>query len=321
MAQAPLLKPADPLARVLHFLRVDGTFYCHSELAAPWGLFMPPMPGCMWFHCVNEGRALLDVDGTHLELGRGSFALVPHGRGHRIRSGRRVATPNVVELPHEVQTARYAQLRYGGDGERAILLCGVVKLDAALGAELERCLPSVLHVEPHGALHAEWMTSTLAMMAAESRELHPGGETVVTRLADVLVVQAIRAWLDTAPATRAGWLAALRDARLGNALAALWREPARDWTVAELAKAAALSRSAFAARFLELVGEPPMQHLTRVRMLVARDALANERASLADVAERAGYRSEAAFSRAFKRVTGVSPGRVRRGTAGSGQPS
>lgn len=303
---------ADPLPRVLHFVRVEGTFYCHTELGAPWGLFMPPMPGCMWFHCVNEGRALLEVDDARIELGRGSFVLVPHGRGHRLRSDRRVATPNVIELRHEVQTDRYAQLRHGGDGERAQLLCGVVKLDAALGRELERCLPSVMHVQAHG----EWMTTTLAMMAAESQALRPGGETVVTRLADVLVVQAIRAWIDKAPAARTGWLAALRDPRLGKALAALWRDPAAGWTVSRLARAATMSRSAFAARFLELVGDPPMQHLTRVRMLVARDALSNDRASLAQVAERAGYRSEAAFSRAFKRVIGVSPGRVRRGTNG-----
>lgn len=303
---------ADPLARVLHFLRVEGTFYCHSELSAPWGLFMPPMPGCMWFHCVNEGRALLDVDGAERELTRSAFALVPHGRGHRIRSGRRVATPNVVELPHALHTERYAQLRYGGGGERAVLLCGVVRLDAAIGAELERSLPPVLVAEPHEVPHGEWMTTTLAMMAAESRELRAGGETVITRLADVLVVQAIRAWLGTAPPGATGWLAALRDPRVGQALAALWREPAAAWTVARLARAASMSRSAFAARFFELVGEPPMQHATRVRMLIAREAFSSERASLADVAERAGYRSEAAFSRAFKRVLGVSPGQARR---------
>ncbi len=308
------LASASPLARVLHYARVEGTFYCHSELHAPWGLFMPPMPGCMWFHCVNEGSALLEVEGAHHALERGSFALVPHGRGHRIRSARRVATPNVVELRHEVETERYAQLRYGGDGERTTLLCGVVKLDAAIGAELERCLPPLLHVEANSAPHGEWMSTTLAMMAAESRELRPGGETVVTRLADVLVVQAIRAWIHSAPAAETGWLAALQDPRVGLSLAALWREPAAEWTVNKLAKVAAMSRSAFAARFFALLSEPPMQHVTRVRMLVARDALAGERSTLSDVAERSGYRSEAAFSRAFKRVLGVSPGQVRKST-------
>jgi AraC-like DNA-binding protein len=306
----------DPLGRILHFLRVEGAFYCHSELTAPWGLFMPPMPGCIWFHCLSEGRALIDIDQEHHELVRGSFALVPHGRGHRIRSARRVATPNVVELPHELQTERYAQLRHGGKGERSVLLCGVVKLDSAIGAELERCLPAVLHIEPHAAPHGEWMTTTLAMLAAESRELRPGGETVVTRLADVLVVQAIRAWIATSREVRTGWLAALRDPRVGHALAALWREPAASWTVDRLARIASMSRSAFAALFLALVGEPPMQHVTRVRMLIARDALSNRRVSVAAVAERTGYRSEAAFSRAFKRVIGKSPGHVRRADGG-----
>ncbi len=306
------LSAAEPLDRVLHFVRVEGTFYCHSELGAPWGLFMPPMQGCMWFHCVHEGRAILEIEGVHHELRRGCFALIPHGRGHRIRSGGRVATPNVVDLPHAVQTDRYAMLRYGGDGERTTLLCGVVKLDAAVGTELERCLPPVVHIEAHGAPHGEWMTTTLAMIAAESRAPRPGGETIVTRLADVLVVQAIRAWLDASPAACTGWLGALRDKRVGQSLAALWREPSADWTVASLAKVAAMSRSAFAVRFLELVGEPPAQHVTRVRMLVARDSLSKDCASVAQAAELAGYRSEAAFSRAFKRLFGVSPGHLRR---------
>ncbi|WP_373047494.1 AraC family transcriptional regulator [Vulgatibacter sp.] len=312
IADPPGFDSTDPLARVLHFVRVSGTFYCHSELGSPWGLFLPPMPGCMWFHCVNEGRALLEVDGAVHELERGSFALVPHGRGHRIRSARRVAAPNVVELPHELQTDRYAVLRHGGDGPRATLLCGVVKLDATVGAELERSLPPVLHVEPRAAAHGGSMEMTLALMAAESKAPRPGGETIVTRLADVLVVQAIREWIEVDPAARSGWLGALRDPKLGPALAALWGDPSRDWTVAGLARVAAMSRSAFAARFEELVGEPPMRYLARMRMRVASAELAAGHATVAAIAERAGYRSEAAFSRAFKRLTGLPPGAVRR---------
>ena len=149
-------------------------------------------------------------------------------------------------------------------------------------------------------------------MGEEARALRPGGETVITRLADVLVIQALRAWLQEAPAAQQGWLGALQDPQLGRALTLIHREPGRDWTVASLAQAVAMSRSAFAARFTERVGEPAMHYLLRWRMHAALGWLREEGASLGEAASRAGYQSEAAFSRAFKRVTGQSPGAARR---------
>ena len=118
------------------------------------------------------------------------------------------------------------------------------------------------------------MQSALRLMAAEARELRPGGEAVITRLADILVIQAIRAWIETDAGARTGWLGALQRPAIGRALALIHRDPARDWTVAALADELAMSRSAFAARFTELVGEPAMQYVTRWRMQVALDALA-----------------------------------------------
>lgn len=151
------------------------------------------------------------------------------------------------------------------------------------------------------------LESTLRLFAEEARVLLPGGETVITRLADVLVIQGIRSWLASAPEARAGWLGALRDPQVGRAVALVHREPARAWTVAGLASAVAMSRSAFAARFTELVGEPVMGYVTRWRMHVAAGRLRAGEVSVAEVARELGYRSEAAFSRAFKRVAGVSP--------------
>jgi AraC-like DNA-binding protein len=135
---------------------------------------------------------------------------------------------------------------------------------------------------------------------------------VITRLGDILVVQAIRAWIETDPTARTGWLGALKDRHIGRALALIHRDPAHDWTVPSLARQVAMSRSAFAARFTELVGEPAMRYVTRWRIYVAMDALKQQDTSLAELASRLGYRSEAAFSRAFKRVIGVSPGAIRR---------
>ena len=157
-----------------------------------------------------------------------------------------------------------------------------------------------------------WMHEVFKLMAAEAREFRSGGEAVITRLADVLVIQGIRAWIETAPAARTGWLGALQDQQIGRALALIHREPAQNWTVASLARELAMSRSAFAARFTELVNEPAMQYVTRWRMQVALDALQSEGATVAELADRLGYRSEAAFARAFKRVVGMPPGAVKR---------
>jgi AraC-like DNA-binding protein len=157
----------------------------------------------------------------------------------------------------------------------------------------------------------ERLQDTLRLMALEVDEMRPGGEAVLTRLADVLVIQAIRTWLETDDAARTGWLGALADRHVGRALALIHRDPARDWTVASLAAELALSRSSFAARFTELVGEPVMAYVTRWRMHVALDRLQSGDTTVAQLAGTLGYRSEAAFSRAFKRVVGTSPGKVR----------
>jgi AraC-like DNA-binding protein len=149
-------------------------------------------------------------------------------------------------------------------------------------------------------------------MAAEASELRPGGEAVITRLGDILVIQAIRAWMENDPAARTGWLGALQDPQIGRAISLIHHDPARPWTIASLADELAMSRSAFAARFSELVGEPVMAYVARWRMNVAVDALTEEGATVAELADRLGYRSEAAFSRAFKRVIGTSPGAVRK---------
>ncbi len=135
---------------------------------------------------------------------------------------------------------------------------------------------------------------------------------MITRLSDVLVVQALRAWLESDPAAQSGWLGALQDPQIGRAISLIHREPGRDWTVASLADKIPMSRSAFAARFTELVGEPAMSYVTRWRMHLAAAALRDEGATVAELADRFGYRSEAAFARAFKRVVGSPPGAVRR---------
>jgi len=145
-------------------------------------------------------------------------------------------------------------------------------------------------------------------MAAETAAMRPGGETIVTRLADILVIQAIRSWLASNPTAHTGWLGAIRDERIGPALTLMHREPTKNWTVGSLADAVSMSRSAFSARFTERVGKSPLQYLTHWRMQLAGTWLREQDITLAECAGRLGYESEAAFSRAFKRVVGVAPG-------------
>jgi AraC-like DNA-binding protein len=304
--------PADPLGEALHSLRMNGAFYCRSELSAPWGLTLPPMPGYMWFHVPTAGRALLEIDGPEATLIRpGDFTLVPHGEGHALRSEPEAPAPGILELEREYVSDRYELLRYGGGGAPTTLICGAVRFDHPAARNLVEILPAVIHVEESGSVQLEWMQSTLRLMAAEARELRPGGEAVVTRLADILVVQAIRFWLESDPAAQGGWLGALQDKQIGRAIALIHKEPARPWTVAALAGELAMSRSAFAARFTELVGEPVMHYVARWRMQLALRLL-GDGATVGELAGQLGYRSEAAFARAFKRVMGVPPGAVRR---------
>lgn len=311
--------PVDPLGEALHFLRMSGTFYCRSELTAPWALALPPRKECLSFHVVTSGRCWLEAESEGpRRLEPGDLALVPHGEGHRLSSQPGTPAPRIDELRHERVSERYAILRHGGGGTSTGLVCGAVRFDHPAAHQLVGLLPRVIHVEaaasPHLAM-ADWMQSTLRLMAVEAKELRPGGETVITRLADILVIQAIRSWIERDPAARTGWLGALQDAQIGRAIALIHRDPARPWTVASLASEVAMSRSGFAARFSDLVGEPAMQYVTRWRMHLALTWLKEDDAALGEMAARIGYRSEAAFSRAFKRFMGVSPGAARRSGA------
>ena len=187
----------------------------------------------------------------------------------------------------------------------------MVRFDDPVALQLVRLLPSIIRIEASSSPEMDWIQSTLRYMAAEARELRPGGETVITRLADILVIQAIRSWIAQDPAAQKGWLGALRDKQIGRAISLIHRNPDHPWTVASLASEVAMSRSAFAARFTELVGEPAMHYVARWRMRLALTWLNEDRVTLAELASRLGYQSEAAFSRAFKRFNGISPGAVR----------
>ncbi|BCL15041.1 AraC family transcriptional regulator [Micromonospora sagamiensis] len=314
MSTDPWPSTSDPLGEALHLLEVRGAFYCRSEFTTPFGLELPPYEGYLWFHVITRGSCWLEAPGAQpRRLAASELALVPHGQGHRLRSEPDAATPSIFALEREQLGERYEILRHGGGGERVDMVCGAVRFDHPAAGRLLALLPQILTVDPASSpTRLEWLRSTLRLMELEADGLRPGGETVITRLSDVLVVQALRAWLESDPAARSGWLGALQDPLIGRAISLVHREPGREWTVASLADQVPMSRSAFAARFTELVGEPAMSYVTRWRMHLAATALRDEGATVAELASRFGYRSEAAFARAFKRVVGSPPGAVRR---------
>ncbi len=304
----------DPLADALRALRMDGLFYCPSMLTSPWGVDLPEMTGCLWFHVITAGTCIVrGSDGREHRASRGDVVVFPHGGQHTAFDLPNVATPTVFDLPHEYFSEQYAVMRHGGGGDLTTLICGVVRFDHPAARSLLELLPDMIHVNT--ALDEErwhWFPGLLSLMASETRQPKPGGEAVVTRLCDILVIQTIRSWIDTDPDAQRGWIGALRDPVIGRAIALIHRDPARDWTVETLAGEVAMSRSGFAARFTELVGESPKHYVTNWRMQVAKDLLADREQSILSIAQSLGYSSEAAFSRAFKRVVGMPPSAARR---------
>lgn len=313
MAASPF-DTIDPLAEALHSLRTDGAFYCRSELSAPWALEMPTMDGCVWFHAVTVGRYTLQTDDAEaIEVSTGDFVLVTHGRGHTLRSDPETPAELVTEVPQEMVSDRYSLLEYGKGGAPTTLVCGVIRLETPFVSDLGALLPPLIHLDAASLMQTEWVRGTLRLLAAEAKRLRPGGEMVLTRLADILVVQSIRAWLENHAQQQTGLIAAVNDAHIGRVLMQVHKDPSSERCLTSLAAIAGMSRSGFSARFRQLMNETPMQYVTRLRMRAAQRILQEEKANVGELATQFGYRSEAAFNRAFKRCVGVSPGAVKRG--------
>ncbi|MGH1344069.1 MAG: AraC family transcriptional regulator [Nannocystales bacterium] len=312
MSDRPRPGRIDAVGEALHHLRMSGAFYCRSTFTAPYGVDMPPLEGTLMFHVVTQGHCWIEVPEHPLRcLQPGDLALVPHGLGHRLLSESGQPSVDFFSLDVQKLSDRYEQVEHGGGGQETTMLCGAVRLDHPVASKFVSMLPNLIHIDAWSDAESHWMQSTLRFLADEAKSLRPGGETIITRLCDIIVVQAVRSWLSTAPEANAGWLGALRDERIGRAILHIHREPEREVGLEELAKEAGMSRSAFSARFSELLGEPPVRYATRWRMAVAHSWLREDDASIAEVAGKLGYQSEAAFSRAFKRMTGRSPSAAR----------
>jgi AraC-like DNA-binding protein len=300
----------DALADVLSDLRLASSFYARSELSAPWGLAFSVKDGPS-FHAVLTGRCWLCIGEDNISLEAGDLALLPHGDEHRLAAGHGATSVPLSALPSERVGQNASILRFGGNGEHSLLICGGVRFAGPIAHPLLELLPRVVLLKRQEQESA-WLGATLTLLGEEALSLRPGSAAVMTRLADILVLQAIRAWLECDASHRPGWIGALGDPAIGHALALIHRHAEERWTLASLAAEVHLSRSIFSDRFSQLVGMSPMQYVARWRMHLAGSWIREGQLSLSEITHRLGYSSEAAFSRAFKRHLHVSPGSLRR---------
>jgi len=308
----------DALSDVLQAVRLTGAVFFDVHATEPWvaetpagssivARLFPDAEHLIPYHVVIRGAcwaSLLDEPPTHLAAG--DVVVFPHGDAHVISSGPGMRdAPNmaIYRQPTEEQLPFALSL---GDGRevQTHLVCGYLACDASPFNPLLSALPRVIRVDNSagGAVGA-----FLEFAVAESRTRRLGGESVLSRLSELMFVDVVRRYLETLPADRMSWLAGLRDPSVGRALTALHRSPAHDWTLSSLARDVGLSRTVLAERFTRFVGQPAMQYLTSWRMQLAANHLLSGTESIATVADRVGYESEASFSRAFKKAVGTPP--------------
>jgi AraC-like DNA-binding protein len=306
----------DPLSDLLRVVRLDGAFFYAVEAAEPWSVetvaaeeltprIMPSAEHLVSYHILTEGRCYGGLLGEEqVELVSGDVIVFPHGDPHVLSSGRGVRIgPDV----HTSAPARYPHTVVLGDhGPRATsFVCGFLGCDRRPFNPLLAALPRRMHMR---GMSNVWFGGYTRQLTEESRLGRAGADCVLTRLAELMFIEVLRRYLDDLPPGQTGWLAGLRDEMVGRVLTVLHARPGHPWTLAELAREAASSRSSLAKRFVELVGQPPMQYLTQWRMQVAANLLAQSGAKVATIGGEVGYDSEAAFSRAFKKATGLAPG-------------
>lgn len=318
----------DPLSDVLRAVRLDSAFFYVVEATEPWSASVAParelvprvLPGAdhlMAYHIVTAGSCWMGCEGDEQVLLQPGDAIVfPHGdahfasgrRGHRVDPGRYSHAPS-----RPLETIRLG----AGSGAPVSLVCGYLGCDARPYNPLLSALPRSLHVR---GVAGGWLAEFPRQVIAEAWQSRAGGSTMLTRMAELMFVEVVRRYTEELSPRQAGWLAGLRDPVVAPALAALHARPAHGWTLSELARVAATSRTVLTERFSQTVGMPPMQYLTEWRLQLAAEQLATGSLKVAAVAAEVGYESEAAFSRAFKRKTGYAPAawrRMRQGRPGT----
>ena len=327
----------DTLSDLLRTVRLRGALFYYIEGSSPWvaeaprasdviPAIMPGVEHLIEFHGIAAGSCWAALTGASpIRLYAGDVVLVPQGDAHVMSSAPGLRAPRedreffFAPRPRQLPFALSAEAPDvttahldGGGADRATVVCGFLGLDARPFNPLLAALPRVMHVTGSVLGADAWVTTFLRTAVAESNHKRPGGEAVLERMSEMLFVEVLRRYVDSLPAEETGWLAGMRDAIVGRALSLLHQRPGENWTIEQLGNEAGISRSSLHDRFMHFIGQPPMQYLTNWRMQLAASRLRDTDAKVVDIALDVGYESEAAFSRAFKRVVGASPGAWRR---------
>lgn len=302
----------DALTEILQTMHLHSHFVGRAELSTPWGIQVNQQKHAA-FHIVMQGSCWLDVDGLpQFLLESGDLVVIPQGHGHSIRSDRHTQAIMLEELLAKRPPDSDNVLYFGGGGSKTILACGYFYFEDWDNNPLLAALSPLILIQGEDGRAVEWLVATLQFIACETASNRPGAQTVITRLCDVIFIQAVRAFIANLPESDRSLLQALKDPSISLTIGLIHRYVEKPWTVARLAEQVCMSRSAFASRFKQLVGDAPLQYLTRVRMRKAVSLLKNSQDNLSKIAQKVGYESEAAFSKAFKRCIGFSPGEYRR---------
>lgn len=313
----------DALSDVISAVRLSSSAFLDARFGAPWCIqsqITPedcapfgPMPSqIIAYHYVVSGRLFLQLDdGDPFEIAVGEVVLMPRNDRHTLGSAPGLKPAIIDHLIQPADGTKPAVLHIGGSGEEAHIICGYMGCEIP-DNPLLAALPRVLRIKANDGAAGAWFGDLFQRAAEEFATGGIGSSTVLSKLAELLFVETIRRYLASLPHEQTGWLAGLRDPKIGKALAMLHAQPAHTWTADELAKAADMSRSAFAERFTGFVGMPPMRYLSHWRLQLAAVRLRESPRATAQIAYEVGYESEAAFSRAFKQTFGITPGRWRK---------
>jgi len=324
---------ADALSDVLRTVRLTGAVFFEVAATEPWvaesaprDIILPKvLPGAdhlIAYHVVTKGRCFGSlIGGPPIALEAGEVIMFTHGDPHVMASspGMRAETPTRGALDAATAGELPFTLNYGADGTpSANLVCGYLACDARPFNPLLENLPRVIKAGAPRADDASWLGQFIRLAVMESAERRTGSESVLAKLSELMFIEVVRQHLESLPPEQAGWLAGLRDPFVGKALSLMHAKAAHEWTIEELATQVGQSRSLFAKRFTDLLGMPPMHYLAQWRMQIASERLGSGNANVASVAAEIGYESEAAFSRAFKKMMGVPPSDWRRGVRSGG---
>lgn len=314
----------DVLSDVLRVMRLKGGVFVRGEFSAPWCLASRVSPqNCspylgetahvIPYHFVLEGRMRVRVaDGVEFELEPGESVMFPRNDPHLLGSDLDRPPVNGDDVVRRPVEGGLPSIVLDGGGERARVVCGFLGTEDIRGNPIVGALPATLRLDVRDGSAGEWVRSTFHHAAEQIAAGRLGSEVLMSRLSELLFVEAIQRYIETLPGEQTGWLAGLRDPYVSRALSLLHARVAEPWTVEALGREVGLSRSALADRFGEILGMPPMQYLVSWRIHVAAHELVHGSKSIPQIAQEVGYESEASFTRAFKRVMGAPPATWRR---------